>query len=122
VIASDFFDWANTFFIPVPAGFAGEYSPAGKGYLNTLIHKKHAFKKLQEKLTDRQRKNYNSANFKQHLTLWCKHYGYRLNPETLINDKKTTASSKKQMAEAKNLFLSGFGTGFIIKSALYLQK
>jgi hypothetical protein len=86
----EFLRFANSYFVPKPDDFVGDVSPTdGEAYLDCYINKKAAFDNLYQILSVKQRGDYRIQKFKDHIELWCKYYGYKFNPESLINDKRS---------------------------------
>ena len=91
----DFFKWANTYFVPKPAGYNDEMSPAEAGYFGAYIVKDHAYRNLTEDFTQKQKSDYRPVKFKEHVKAWCDYYGFDFNPEVLHTDRKNKRIMKR---------------------------
>ncbi|MDR1182679.1 MAG: hypothetical protein LBL13_11935 [Bacteroidales bacterium] len=103
-ITDDFFKWANTYFVPKPENYIDWFSPADKGYFDTYIDKRAALDKFLEVLSFKQRRDFRRPIFGQYVRMWCKYYGYKFNPEHLINDKDNRRIMRRRDTESEEFF------------------
>jgi prophage antirepressor-like protein len=98
---TNFCEFADSYFVPMPDSCTDAFSPAHEGYFNTFIDKREAFEKFRKTLFFKQRKNFTIQKFKEYIEIWCKPRGYRLNPESLITDRANNRIIKRKDGKSR---------------------
>lgn len=81
----EFFTWANSYFVAFNGDNKPQISPADIGYYNSFIIRENAFENFKAQLTQKQKLDYRSGKFRNHVQAWCDYYNYELNPEELCS-------------------------------------
>jgi hypothetical protein len=83
----EFWVWANTYFVPAPQDYLGEFSPEleNLGYFNCYILREKVFIDFKESLPKTTAGKYKTAQFKKALKAFCDYHDYDLNPVERCN-------------------------------------